>query len=58
MLPGKRSYHQVFELYIGERRLSFADCYHAVVVERYGLRGIVSFDRDFDRVPGLTREEP
>jgi hypothetical protein len=28
------------------------------MVERYGLDSILSFDRDFDRVPDLVREEP
>jgi predicted nucleic acid-binding protein len=58
ILPGKRLYRRVFELYVAHRRLSFADCFHTVMVERYGLASILSFDRDFDRVPGLVREEP
>jgi predicted nucleic acid-binding protein len=58
VLPGKRFYRRVFELYVGYPRLSFADCYHAILVERYGLEGILSFDRGFDRLADLTREEP
>jgi uncharacterized protein len=58
VLPGKRFYRQVFELYVGHARLSFADCYHAVMVKRYRLDSVLSFDRGFDRVPDLAREEP
>jgi predicted nucleic acid-binding protein len=57
-LPGKRFYRRVFDLWVRQPRLSFADCYHAVLVGRLGLTGLISFDRDFDRVPGLVRREP
>ena len=58
ILPGKRFYRRVFALYIRHPRLSFVDCYHAVMVERYRLDSILSFDQGFDRIPGLLREEP
>lgn len=48
----------MFALYIRHPGLSFADCYHAVMVERYHLDSIISFDQGFDRLAGLTREEP
>ncbi len=57
VLPGKRRYQQVFKYYV-ELNLPFADAYHAVLAERLGLDFVLSFDRDFDRVPGLQREEP
>ncbi len=57
VLPGKRRYRKVFDLYI-QLNVPFADAYHAVLVERLKLDSIVSFDRDFDRVPGITRVEP
>ena len=28
---------------------------HIAVMERHGIRSILSFDRDFDRWPGLQR---
>src|SRR5918995_1182659 len=28
ILPGKRFYRRVFDLYVHDRRLSFADCFH------------------------------
>jgi predicted nucleic acid-binding protein len=58
VLPGKRSYLRVFALYVRHRGLSFADCCHAVMVDRYHLDGIISFDQGFDRLPDLNREEP
>ncbi len=35
--------------------LSVADCVSLALMERRGLRTIVSFDRDFDKVRGLRR---
>ena len=57
VLPGKRRYRRIFDLYVG-LNLPFADAYHAVLVERLRLAEIVSFDRDFDRIPGVRRLEP
>lgn len=34
------------------------DALHAAVVLEHGLRGIVSYDRDFDRIRGVRRIEP
>ena len=34
---------------------SARDAIHLAVMERHGIRHILSFDRDFDRWPGLTR---
>jgi predicted nucleic acid-binding protein len=56
--PGKRRIREIFDLYVNRPALSFADCFHAVLVMRQGLAGIVSFDRGLDRVPGLVRVEP
>jgi predicted nucleic acid-binding protein len=56
-LPGKRRFRQVFGYYI-EKNISFADAYHAVLVESLRLTQIISFDRDFNRIPALTRVEP
>jgi uncharacterized protein len=57
ILPGKRRFRKVFDLYV-DRNLPFADAYHAVLVEHLKLDGIATFDREFDRVPGITRVEP
>lgn len=34
------------------------DALHAAVVLHERLEGICSYDRDFDRIPGITRREP
>lgn len=34
------------------------DALHAAVVMQEHLEGICSYDRDFDRIPGLVRTEP
>ena len=35
--------------------LSARDALHIAIMERHGIGSIMSFDRDFDRWPGLTR---
>jgi predicted nucleic acid-binding protein len=57
MLSGKARYPTVFEIYVG-RNISFADAYHAVVMQESDVEEVVSFDRDFDRVDGIRRIEP
>lgn len=56
-LPGKRRFRQVFVYYI-DKNISFADAYHAVLIESLRLTQIISFDRDFDRIPTVERVEP
>jgi predicted nucleic acid-binding protein len=58
MLPGKRRYRRIFELYVLYPRLSFADCSYVVVMERLGLSDIIRFDRGFDTIPVIRRREP
>lgn len=57
VLPGKRRFTKVFDLYAGHG-LSFADAYHAVIMQQHKLTEIVTFDRGFDSVPGISRVEP
>ncbi len=40
------------------RHLQSRDAVHAAVVFEHGLEGIVSADRGFDRIGGLTRFDP
>jgi predicted nucleic acid-binding protein len=56
VLPRKRLYRKVFALY-RESSLGFADCYHIVLMEQLKTREILSFDTDFDRIPGIVRRE-
>lgn len=56
-LPGKRHLRRVFDLYV-DTNISFADAYHAVLMKRLGISEIVTYDRGFDRIPGISRVEP
>lgn len=56
ILPGKGQYRDVFELFVN-RGLGFADCHHVVLMRRLGLTDILSFDTDFDGIPGFRRLE-
>jgi predicted nucleic acid-binding protein len=58
VLPGKRMFNYVFDLYVREAGLSFADCYHATLTKQLRLKTILSFDRKMGRIPGITRAEP
>jgi predicted nucleic acid-binding protein len=58
VLPGKNDLREVFDLYVAHRSISYADCFHAVLLKRLGLTTIVSFDRDVDPLPDITRVEP
>ncbi len=57
VLPGKERFQRVFDYYVN-RNLPFADAYHVVLMEDEGLTEIVTFDEDFDRIPGVIRIEP
>lgn len=56
-LANKHIYHRAFELYISHN-VSFADAYNAAHMQARQLTEIYSWDRDFDRIPGITRVEP
>lgn len=45
------------ELYAGSA-IDFIDAYHAALLLEQALPEVYSFDRDFDRIPGLRRLEP
>jgi predicted nucleic acid-binding protein len=57
-IEGKARYRDVFALYVSRRGPSFADCYHAVLARELSSGKIFSFDRGFDRIPGVNRIEP
>jgi predicted nucleic acid-binding protein len=57
VLPGKRRLAQIFHLYV-TLNMPLADAYVAVETKRLGLTDIVSFDKEFDKVPNITRIEP
>lgn len=56
-LPDKALVSEVLHLFV-TARVSVVDAYHAVMMRRLGLTEIVTFDRDFERFPGIRRVEP
>jgi predicted nucleic acid-binding protein len=58
VLPGKRMYARVFDLWTGEPGLSFADCYHLCLAKQLNIPAIMTFDRKLSRVLGVERIEP
>lgn len=57
-LPHKRSFLRALELYALHTFLDFEDALEVAHMERLGLQDILSYDTDFDRVPGVQRVEP
>lgn len=55
---GSVNFDEVLELYVRIPQLSIADCLHAWLARSLPDSTIVTFDREFERVPGLTRIEP
>ena len=47
---------QTFIYYIN-KNVSFIDSYHAAFMEKKRIKGIYSFDRDFDKFPKIKRLE-
>ena len=54
----KRTSLRALDIYVDYPQLSFVDSLCAAYAEREGESVVVSFDRDFRRVPGITWEEP
>ncbi len=46
---------RALEIYAGDRRLDFVDAWLAASAIAIGPARVVSFDRDFDRIEGVTR---
>ena len=57
ILPGKRRYARVFNFYV-DYNLPFGDASIAAEMEHHGATEIYSFDRQFNRLPGVIRLEP
>lgn len=43
------------EIVLGNKRLLASDALHVAIMERHRITRIMSFDSDFDAVPGLSR---
>lgn len=57
-LPQKRVYVHALDIYASSLFLDFEDAVAAAHMERIGIKEILSYDRDFDRLPGISRVEP
>lgn len=57
-LPQKRIYLRALDLYASSSFLDFEDSLAIAHMERRGVRELLSYDRDFDRVQGIQRVEP
>lgn len=55
---GKATVDRALDLFATYSRLDFEDALSDAVVERSGSPTLYSYDRDFDKVPGITRMEP
>lgn len=56
-LPAKATYLRALDLY-ATTALDFVDCLSVAQMERGKITVILSFDRDFDRISTVTRQEP
>jgi len=55
--PAKGSIVHVFEIFV-EKNISFIDAYNAIHARRIQADTILSYDKDFDKLDFITREEP
>ena len=57
-LPFKHVYQRALELYEATPRLDFVDALIVAHMEHARITSLVSFDKDFDGLPTVTRREP
>lgn len=57
-LSEKQTVLRALEYFGASSRLDFEDALSVAHMERLGISEIVSYDRDFDRVTGIVRQEP
>ena len=57
ILPAKQTCERALEVY-ASTSLDFEDALSIAHMETLGITTILSFDRDFDRIPSINREEP
>ena len=57
-LPHKRICLRALDLYAQHPRLDIEDALAVAHMERAGLHEIVSYDADFERLPGIRRTDP
>ena len=57
-LPHKQTCIGALNIYASDTSLDFEDALAVAHMNRLSITEIVSYDRDFDRVPGIQRVEP
>lgn len=57
-LPDKQIYLRALDLYSSRPSIGLEDALTVAHFELDGLEAIYSYDRDFDRIPGIVRVEP
>ena len=57
-LPQKRLYFRALDIYASSPFLDFEDALCVAHMEQAGIKEIMSYDTDFDRVPSIQRSEP
>jgi len=58
VIADKAALIHAFDLFAVFKQLSFADCYHAALSLEHNNGEIYTFDKEFRRIPGITRLEP
>jgi predicted nucleic acid-binding protein len=56
-LPQRRTVLRALDLYVAYE-IDFEDALIVAHMERGAIRDVYSYDRDFDQVPGVNRQEP
>lgn len=56
-LPDKSVFYKALDLYV-TKNISFADAYNAAYMMSEEVFNIYSWDKDFDKIDGITRLEP
>ena len=57
-LPNKRTFLRAFDLWDTYPTLDFEDALTVAHMERLHLAELLSYDKDFDGIPGIQRVEP
>lgn len=57
-LPQKHLYINALNIYAEHRNLDFEDALAIAHMRHQSISEIISYDRDYDRVPGIQRSEP
>ena len=57
-MPNKRVYLVALDIFAARPSLDFEDALSVAYMQNEGIAELYSYDRDFDRISGITRIEP